>query len=281
MIEIVTDSTCDIPKNISQSLGITVIPAHLNIGQQTYRDEVDITRKEFYDRLVQETEVPRTSSPSPGEFIDIYTKLLQKAQHIVSIHVASTLSGIYNTARLAAEELARDRIYVIDSGQVTMGLGWVAMAAAEAARAGAKLEDVLGAVQDTLARVQVYAIFNTLEFLARSGRVNLVQLRLSTLLQIKPMVELKRGTIEALERVRTWSKAVGALAERVRGLGPIERLAILHTNCMECATDLRTHILDILPTASLDNLTVDATTVIGAHVGPHALGVATVVARQK
>jgi DegV family protein with EDD domain len=110
MIEIVTDSTCDIPEPIAQSYKVTVIPAHLNIGQETYRDGVDISRQEFYQRLARERDLPRTSSPSPGAFIEVYRHLLGEAQYIVSVHVASTLSGIYNTARLAAEQLAPERI---------------------------------------------------------------------------------------------------------------------------------------------------------------------------
>lgn len=280
MIEIVTDSTCDIPEAVAQSYNVTVIPAHLNIGQETYRDGVDISRREFYERLVREADLPRTSSPSPGAFIETYQRLLTQAHYIVSVHVASTLSGIYNTARLAAEQLAPDRIHVIDSGQVTMGLGWPVLAAAEAARAGETVEGVLRAIRDTLERVHVFAIFDTLEFLARGGRVNLVQLGLSTLLKIKPMVELTEGMILPRGRMRTWPRAFNMLADRVCSLAPIEKLAVLHTNCLDCADDLRKRICGIIPDISASTLTVDATTVIGAHTGPHALGVAAVTARQ-
>jgi DegV family protein with EDD domain len=150
------------------------------------------------------------------------------------------------------------------------------MAAIEAARNRANVEGVLESVRSTLRRVRLYAILNTVQFLAKSGRVSVVELGLSTLLQIKPMVELREGVISSLGRIRTWSKAVSALTERVRTLGPVERLAVLHSNTLECAADFRERLRDILPGGN-NTLTVDVTTVIGTHVGPHGLGIAAVV----
>jgi DegV family protein with EDD domain len=155
------------------------------------------------------------------------------------------------------------------------------LAAAEAVQSGEAVEGVLRAIQDTLERVRVFAIFDTLEFLARGGRVNLIQLGLSTLLKIKPMIELTKGRILSLGRMRTWSKAANALAERIVSHAPVEKLAVLHTNCLDCANDLRACIRDVLPAISAHSLTVEATTVIGTHVGPHALGVAAVTARRE
>ena len=276
MIEVVTDSTCDIPDNTAQAIGVSIIPAHVNIGQQTYRDGVDLDRKTFYEWLPSLPDLPTTSAPSPSAFIEIYERLLSKAEHVVSIHVASKLSSIYNVARLAAQEVAPGRISIVDSGQVSMGLGWPVMAAVEAVRRRADLDDVLDCVRDTLRRVRVYAILNTVHFLAKSGRVSPVELGLTTLLQIKPMVELREGVVSSLGRIRTWTKAVNALANRARSLGPVERLAVLHSNCVECANDLRSRIQDILPT-DYNALTADVTTVIGTHVGPHGLGIAAVI----
>ncbi|HEC22067.1 MAG TPA: DegV family protein [Chloroflexi bacterium] len=276
MIGIVTDSTCDLPREIAEEAGIAVIPAHINIGRQSLRDGIDISREEFYERLPTMPEPPTTSAPGPGAFVEVYERLLGRASHIISIHVASQLSSIYNAACLAAREIAPERIHVVDSGQTTMGLGWAVLAAVEALRESASLEGVLHSVQDTLRRVRVYAVLNTVEYLARSGRVSMVQLGLSNLLNIKPLIELREGVVSSLSRIRTWSRAVNALAGQVRSIAPIERLAVMHTNYLEGAEKFVTRIKDILPHPH-ESLLVNATTVIGAHVGPHGLGVAAVI----
>jgi DegV family protein with EDD domain len=276
MIAIVTDSTCDLPETVAHATGVRVIPAILNVGQQTLRDGLDLSRDAFYEWLPKMPSFPKTSAPGPGAFIETYEALLHKASHIVSVHVSGKLSGICNAARLAAQQVAAQRIHVVDSGQVSMGLGWAALAAADAVRKSETLEGVLHSVADTLARVKVYATLHTLEFLARSGRVNMVQLGLGTLLSLKPIVELREGVVSTLTRVRTWSRAVADLAERTRALAPIEKLAIMHTHYADGAADFLTSLCASLPCPP-NPLIVNATTVIGAHVGPHALGIAAVV----
>lgn len=276
MIAIVTDSTCDLPEKLALEAGIHVVPAYINIGRQTLRDGIDITREAFYKWLPQMPGVPTTSAPSPGTFAELYETLLEKANQVVSIHVASKLSGICNAARLAAQQVSNARIHVLDSGQVSMGLGWAALAAATTASQSATLEGVLHSAQDTLQRVRVYALLNTLEFLSRSGRVSMVQLGLSSLLSIKPMIELRDGIVSSLGRVRTWSRAVKALADQSLRLAPLERLAVMHTNRAECAQEFMERLKGSLPRLQ-DALIVNATTVIGAHVGPDALGIAAVL----
>ncbi len=278
MIAIVTDSTCDLPEEAGQEAGIHVIPAYINIGQQTLRDGVDLAREAFYEMLPSLPTSPTTSAPSPADFVELYEPLLRKASHIVSIHAASKLSGIYNAACLAAQEIVGKRIHVVDSGQVSMGLGWAALAAAKAVRDNMSLEGVLHTVHDTLERVRVYAIFDTLEYLRHSGRVSMVQLGLSTLLSIKPMLELRDGIITSLGRIRTWSRAVNELANRARSLAPVEQLAVMHSNAVECAQSFAGRIKDICPKPG-NTIITNVTTVIGSHVGPHALGVAVVIGK--
>ncbi len=275
MIAVVTDSTCDIPQDVIEQSGIHVIPALITIGQQTLPDGVGITREEFYERLPRMRPLPKTSAPSPAAFMEVYDRVLQKAGAIVSIHAASKLSGIYNAARLAARQIAPQRIHLVDSGQVSMGLGWAVLAAVEAIRRSANIEAVLDSVQDTLARIKLFAVLNTLEYLARSGRINLVQAGLGTLLNIKPMVELREGVVSTVTRVRTWSRAVHALTNRLRQSAPFERLAVMHTNCAECAHDLLERVRDVIPQRG-EVVVTHATTVIGTHVGPGALGFAAV-----
>jgi DegV family protein with EDD domain len=275
MIAVVTDSAGDLPEDIARESGVEIVPAYINIGQESLRDCIDLSRREFYERLPRLSHPPTTSAPAPGAFKETYEALLERASHIVSIHTASTLSSIFNTARLAAELVDPARVHVIDTGQVSMGVGWVVKVASEAARQSATLEGVLHSVRDTLKRVRVYAVLDTLEYLARSGRVNMVQLGLSNLLNIKPLVELHEGTVRTLSRIRTWSRTINALAEQVETLKPVERLAVMHSNCADFAQEFMERVKEIMHPE--ETLIVDVTTVIGSHVGPGAIGIAAVL----
>ncbi len=278
MIAIITDSTCDIPAAIAEEAGILIVPAMLHIGDETFEDGVSLSREAFYERLPQMSTPPTTAAPAPGSFLRAYEAALGQAQQVVSIHVSGRLSSIVNSARVAAAQLAPDRIHIVDSGQVSMGLGWAALAAAEAARRSESLQGVLHCVQDTLSRIRFYALLNTVEFLARSGRINMVQAGLASLLSLKPLIELRAGAVSTLARLRTWSRAVISLRERTLALAPIERLAIMHTQYTQGAHEFLDQIYSRL-SCPAGVLIVNATTAIGAHVGPHALGIAAVVAR--
>ncbi len=278
MIAIVTDSTCDIPDDLAHEGGLFVVPALVHLGQAALRDGVELTRETFYEQLPGLPSIPTTSAPSPAAFLEAYEQALRRARQVVSIHCASQLSSIFNSARLAAAQIASDRIHVIDSGQVSMGLGLAVMEALETARRSEPVEGVIHSVTSTLSRVRLFALLDTLEYLAKSGRVNLVQLGLSSLLSIKPIVELKDGIISSVARVRTWSRASSALAERLRQLGPVERLAVMHSNCIERANEFIDRVRDVLP-AARPTLITNATTVIGAHVGPGSIGFAAVTGR--
>lgn len=276
MIALVTDSTCDIPAEYRETDDLHIIPALVNIGQKTLRDGIDISRDTFYDLLPTLPDNPTTSAPGPAAFVEAYERALKTADHVVGVFMASQLSGLYNAARLAAREVAPERIHLIDSGQVSMGLGWPVLAGLEAARAGEPVEAVIHSIRDTLSRVRVYALLDTVEYLARSGRVSTVRLGLSNLLSIKPIVEVRSGTVTSLARVRTWNRAINILVERVTGLAPLERLAIMHSSCVDCAASLFEHIRGIVPPLH-KVVTTNATTVIGAHVGPGAVGIAAVM----
>jgi DegV family protein with EDD domain len=183
---------------------------------------------------------------------------------------------MYNVAHLGAREVPDLRVHVVDSGQVTMGLGWMAIAAAEAAAEGRSVPEILALLEDVKHRVRVYAILDTLEYLRRSGRVSWAQAKAAQVLRIKPIVELLLGQVGDLGRTRTRRRAIARLVELTRALGPLERLAILHTYAPEAQT-LRHRLADLCSPEQL--LTVAVTTIIGAHVGPQGLGVAAVIAK--
>lgn len=278
MISIVTDSTCDLPEDVVHDGSISVVPALVNIGQQTLRDGIDLSRESFYTMLPHLPELPTTSAPSPAAFIDAYEGALHKADSIVALLAAGRLSGIYNAARLAAREVAPQRIHVVDSGQLSMGLGWSVMAALEAVRRAEPVEGVLDAIRDTLGRTRVYALLDTVRYLARSGRVNLVEMGLSQILSIKPIVEVRQGLVESAARIRTWSRALGTLAGQVAAFGPLEHLAVMHSNTVSRAHDLIDRLRELSPGTEAEVIT-NVTTVIGTHVGPNAVGVAAVLGK--
>lgn len=275
MIAVVTDSTCDLPQELAEEAGVHIVPAYVNVGTDSLRDGIDLSRDAFYKMLPTLKTVPRTSSPSPGMFIEVYQDLLMRASHVVSVHVASQFSGIYTAATTAAAHVAPERITTLDSGQVTMGLGWAVLAGARSALGGANRETVLHSIQDTLKAVKVYAVLDTLEYLARSGRVDLVRLGLSTILNIKPMIEIRDGTVLSVGKIRTWSRATQALLEQTQKLGPVQALAILHTNVEQQAREFQDRVKSVL-SHSVQTHIVNVTTAVGVHAGPGALGIAAV-----
>jgi len=277
MIAVVTDSTCDLPEDMAERYRVHVVAAYINIGGESLKDGIDITRAQVYQKFAGNGETPKTASPSPGEFASLYDRLLEKASHIVSIHIASQFSGVFSAASVAAAQVDPNRVTVIDSGQISMGLGWAALSAAEAAKNSANLEGVLHSAQDALRRVRLYALLDTLSYLARSGRVDFVRAGLSAALNIKPILEIQAGTVKTKERIRTWSRATAALTQLTARAAPLSALAVLHTNIEDEAGAL----LDSIKSAATlpeQTLIVNITPTIGIHTGPKTLGIAALLA---
>lgn len=270
-IRIVTDSTADVPADLAARLDLTVIPCALIIEGQSLRDGLDLSRADFYSRLPSLADLPTTAAPSAGAFEEAY-KTLANADHLVSIHAASALSGIYNAARLAAEKFGA-RVAVIDSGQISMGLGWQVIAAGEAAAAGQPLDAVRAAIDSVRRRVRVIALLDTLEYARRSGRVSWLRAGLGSILQVKPMMALAEGRVIKIAETRTWGKAIARFVALVQSLGPLERLAVMHSNR---AADAAAVLGQLADAVSGGKLIVEATTVVGTHVGPGAVAVAAV-----
>ena len=272
-IAIVTDSTADIPDEIIKKYQIHVVPNYIIVDGKSLKDGEDISRQEFYEKLPEMNPLPTTAAASAGEYEQMYANLLHKgARHILSIHCSSLLSGIYNAARIAAQTFG-DRVIVIDSHFVSLGLGFQAIAAAEAALYQ-PVESVLDLLLEVRKRARVIAMLDTLEYVRRGGRVSWARARLSGLLRIKAFVELKEGNVFSLGETRTRQKGIERLTELIRRLGPLERLALLHTNAESDARKILSVLNPQLPT---EPLLVNVTTAIGAHVGPNGLGVAAVV----
>lgn len=274
IIGIITDSTADLPPDLAQAYGIHIIPAIIVINGKQIEDGEGISREEYYKILPDMKTTPTTSTPASGKFEQTYDKLFSSGvQRILSIHPPSLLSGIYSAAKVAAKKFGH-RVIVIDSGQVTLGLGFQVLAAAEAISRGLPIETIIEYVEDTRRRIRLVAMLDTLEYVRRSGRVSWARASLGTLLKIKPFIELKDGIVLRLGEVRTRRKGIERLYESLKKLGPLDRLAILHTNAEADALQM---VHDFIHQVATSPLVVNVTTVIGTHVGPNGLGYVAVV----
>lgn len=275
-VRIVSDSTCDVPEAYIRRYGITVVPCIINAGAQSYRDIVDLSREDFYRAMPGMAEVPHTSGPPVGAFADAYAAAGRDGAEVISLHPPAALSGIYNTARVGADNagLPPGRVHVVDAGQLSMGLGWLVIAAAELAEQGLRAAEILARIARLRARTYVYAALDTLKYLRHSGRVNWAQASLGSLLQIKLIVELHEGQLASFDRVRTRTRAAERLLEGLRALGPLERLAVMHTRAPAVAAEIHHAVAGMAAFADIP--IVEATPAIGTHIGPEAVGFAAV-----
>ncbi|HSG18990.1 MAG TPA: DegV family protein [Anaerolineae bacterium] len=278
-IGIVTDSTCDIPLETAAELGIVVVPAYVNIGEESYLDGVELTRQEFYEQLPTYTRPPTTAAPPPGAFTGAYEQLAgQGLTEILSIHVASSLSGMLNAARLGAQDAPGVKVTLFDSQQLTMGLGLLTILAAKEAAAGRTMDEIIAFLDERVKRTYILGVLDTLEYLRRSGRVNWAQFGIGTLLRIKPLLHVHMGQVEMPERVRTSKRAMARLLELANGLGPLEDLALLHTHGSEEEIRAFREKTAFLNPEGPPPLAVELTPAIGAHLGPGGLGIACITA---
>jgi DegV family protein with EDD domain len=272
-VKIVTDSTSDLPQKVAEELGITVVPLNVQFGMDSFRDGIDINADEFYRRLLARTDFPKTSAPAPGVFKECYQKLAGK-DGIVSIHISSKLSGTYEAA-LAGKRDAGDscRIEVINTFSVSMGVGLLAIVAAEAARNGATIDEVTKLVQDGADRLWIVALFDTLEFLQKGGRMGKAQAWLGSLLSIKPLLSVQEGEVVPIERVRTRSKAIDRIYEMLKDHLPANQLAVLYSTDTNEADKLISHVKQSHPQQQIYLARFGP--VLGTYMGPGGFAVIT------
>jgi DegV family protein with EDD domain len=276
-IRIVTDSTCDLPESVLAQHDIAVIPLYINLGGRGYLDGAELSRRDFYERLPDSTFAPTTAAPGPDVFRQTYERLAEdRATEILSIHISVSLSATLNAARLGAQETETVPVTVFDSRQLSLGTGFLVMTAAKAAAEGRSMDRIIALLEERIARTHVFAAFDTLEFLRRSGRMSWAVAGLGSLLQIKPLLKMYNGNVTS-ERVRTRNGATKRLIELVSELGPVEQLALVHTHAPDRAEALRLQAQHLFP-GSQAPLSVEVTPVIGAHIGPGAVGFACVEA---
>lgn len=271
-VHIVTDSTCDLPRQLAEEFGITVVPLTVSFGDEAHLDGVDIGADEFYERLAASPGLPRTSQPSVERFRQVYQSLGPGAE-IVSIHLSARLSGTLNSASIAREQLEGEvRVELVDSGTVSLGLGVVVLEAATMAQKGATFEEVVAAAHAAAERVKVIAMVDTLEYLRRGGRIGRARSLLGSLLSIKPIVHVDDGEVAPLERVRTRGRAVERLYELATADTTAKRVFVGSGGNREEAEQFLERLRPALPATEL--LLGQIGPVVGVHAGPNVLGIA-------
>jgi len=278
-LRIVTDSSCDLPQTLVDQHGVTVVPIFVQVGENAYRDGIDITRAEFYERLPHFKPPATTAAPGPELFKQTYERLANDgATEILSIHISHTLSATVTNAQKAAEETSIVPVTVLDSRQLSMGVGFQVLTAAQEALKGTPLKDVLAKLDSQIRRTRTFAGLDTLDYLYRSGRMNFALAKIGTLLQIKPFLKMYDGVSDA-ERVRTHKGAIKRLIELLYASGPYEKAAMLYSGARDRAEELFDEVRHLLPTD--DFIFGELNPALGVHLGPGVLGFSTVSAKQE
>ncbi|MGI9953524.1 DegV family protein [Moorellaceae bacterium AZ2] len=273
-VRIVTDSTADLPRELVEQYGIVVVPLKVLFGQQIYRDGVDLTSGEFYEKLRAASDLPTTSQPSPQEFMEAYRPLVEEGASIISLHISGSLSGTIQSARLAKTMLHYDDLEIVDSRLVSMALGLVVLAAARSAAENRPKADVLAAAGWVMDHLQAYFLVDTLEYLQRGGRIGKAQAFLGSLLNIKPILMLKEGIIYPYEKARGRAKAMDRLVQIVAEKFPAPTplwCAIVHGDDSEGMEQLREKLQNKVACSYM--LTGEIGPVVGTHAGPGLLGI--------
>jgi DegV family protein with EDD domain len=275
MIRIVTDSNADLSPTQAKQLGVSGMGySYVNFGDKSYRTQIDISSEQFQEMLKTNPVFPKTSAPSVGDYVDVYESL--KGEEIISIHISRDLSGTIGSAETAAQMMGNDpTIAIVDTRMVNAGQCLFVAEARRLIDSGASLADIKSNLESLTARVKMHIVFDTLENLKRGGRVGSAQAFIGGLLQMKPILSIKNGKIEPLERVRTMSKAVTRLKEIIvsdlQGI-PVPRLMVMHAAAPQAAAQLASELSTML---NIDTpMIIEAGPAVATHSGPGALGAA-------
>jgi DegV family protein with EDD domain len=278
-VAIVTDSVADLPPQVAEEFGITVVPLVVRFGTDLYRDGLDLSPDQFYGRLRTSKVLPATSVPPPAAFADAYDKLAEKTNEIVVISLTSKLSATYQVALQAAGLMKkRCRVEVLDSQWAVMAQGFITIAAAKAAQAGASLDEVLDVARHTMHRVDMHAAFDTLEYLERGGRIGKAQAFLGSLLKVNPIIGMKDGEVHPLARERSRAKAIDYLYNFATSLGNVEGLAVEYATDLDEANRLVQRLHSKYPRIPI--YLSRTSPVIGTHTGPGLIIVSVLGDRQ-
>ena len=270
-VRIITDSACDIPQDIADRLGIVIVPLSIRFGSDEYTDRADLSAEEFWAKCKASTTLPETAAPSPGLFQQAFEAAqAEGCEGVVCITLSSDLSATFQSAKAAAESVSPFPVTVIDSRTVTIAQGLLAIDAAERAAAGAGYAEVVAQARDTVPRLGLVGVLDTLEHLKKGGRIGSAQALLGSMLAIKPLILVQDGKVAEGGRQRTRAKALDALAKVVTDAAPFERLAVAHG----AAEDLDSLLARLAQLETDTPIIVgDIGPVVGTHGGPGVIGV--------
>lgn len=274
VIRIVVDSTADLPADLIQRHCIAVVPINIQFGTQTYKENIDLDQDGFYRKIEQSHALPKTSQPSPGEFVDVYRRVANRGDQIISMHVTAKLSGTCQSAQLAAAQLKDEfEVVVIDSGCGSAALGFMAVEAAQLAARGAPMAEIVQRIETIRPRVNIYLSPEHLKYLQMSGRVTNVQALIGSMLSLKPIISLEEGTLHPVARIRTRAKAIDHMLQLTKekiGDRP-SHLAIVHAQAKSEADALMLRAKQIFNIR--ESFVDDLATSLAVHFGPGCLGI--------
>jgi DegV family protein with EDD domain len=273
VVRVVTDSSCDLPADVVREHHITVVPLSIRFGEEEFVDGRDLTPSAFWAKSAASAMLPSTAAPSPGAFEQAFRDAAAAgAGGVVCINLSSKLSATIQAAETAAKALAGEvPVRAVDSKSVSLGLGTICIAAAKAGAAGASVDEIVALAEDMAARTRIHATLDTLENLKKGGRIGAAKALLGTMLSVKPVIEVIDGAVEAGPKVRTRSKALQYLVDRVTAEPSVENLAVLHGD----APDVEAFLELLAPHFPRERIVVGQLgAVVGSHTGPRTIGVA-------
>ncbi len=278
VVKVVTDSSSDIPPEVAQELGITVVPMYIRFGDKVYRDGIDIDVEEFYHKIASGSDLPKTSVPPPGDFIQAYDQLSTETDEIVSIHISATYSGTCNVARLGRDYVkGKCQIEVIDSKSASMGLGLVTIAAARAAAAGENLQQITEMVHRIIPHTHLFTMVTSMKYVLGGKRLSLSRMRIllgkmAAMLNCKLLGEIYEGKIRPVGIFRTQTGAFRGLERQLAGFRHIDEMSILYSTTPDGAHEFTEAIDPIFPRERLYIARFGCIT--GIQAGPGAIGAA-------
>jgi len=274
-VAIVTDSTSDIPKEIAEQLNITIVPLRVAFGDESFLDDgKEITIGKFYEKIRTSEKLPTTTQPTPNDFIEVYTRLFQENDSIISIHISKKISGTINSAELAKKQLPGKDIEIVDSLLVHFPLGFLAIKAANLVQEGKTKEEILKGIKDFRPKIKVLFVPSTLEYLKKGGRIGKARGLIASLLEIKPILTLHGGEVSQYKTTRRWNQAKTELISSMKTM--IDKpenliVSIGDSDAKQDAVDMYKRIKDTFHPKEI--IRIDIGTIVGTHLGPGGLGI--------
>ncbi len=273
-IKLVTDSTSDIPKDLAEKLGITVVPLRVNFGDESFLDGVELKIEDFYPKLAASKELPSTSQVNPGEFIEVFNELLDQGDEVIGVFIAKELSGTYSSAKIAKDTIGSEKIHLIDSRGVTTMISLMLMEAAKMIEEGKNVEEIIQKVETMTGAMKSAFIIDTLKYLVKGGRLSKTQGAAGSLLNVKPIIKVENGVVETIHKARGSAKAIKWLVDFVKEGGyslENKTVFIVNSNAPELGLKIEEALKEHFSIKEVIHTQIGA--VVGTHAGPGCGGI--------